>query len=151
MMREVLTRRFKRLAETRKKERETGRSFHERNASNTWGIIPDLVIIDGGKGHLGAALQVFLELGIDDIPLCSLAKENEELFVPYEKDPIVLPRDSQGYSWCSERETRRTGSPSRSTGRGAPRAASSRRWTWCRVSDRSARKCSFAVRFREEH
>ena len=57
--------------------------------------MPDLVIIDGGKGHLGAALQVFLELGIDDVPLSSLAKENEEIFVPYVKDPILLPRSSQ--------------------------------------------------------
>ena len=96
MMREVLTRRFKRLSESRKRERENGSASTNGASANAWGIIPDLVIIDGGKGHLGAALQVFLELGIDDVPLCSLAKENEELFVPYEKDPIVLPRDSQG-------------------------------------------------------
>jgi excinuclease ABC subunit C len=62
----------------------------------TWGIIPNLVLIDGGKGHLGAALQVFLELGINDVPLSSIAKENEELFVPYISDPIVLPRNGQG-------------------------------------------------------
>ena len=54
------------------------------------------MIIDGGKGHLGAALQVFLELGINDIPLSSVAKQNEEIFVPYEKDPIILPKNSQG-------------------------------------------------------
>ena len=96
MMREVLTRRFKRLSDARKKEREGGGNSTNGASANSWGVIPDLVIIDGGKGHLGAALQVFLELGIDDIPLCSLAKENEELFVPYEKDPIVLPRSSQG-------------------------------------------------------
>ena len=96
MMREVLTRRFKRLSDARKKEREGGGNSTNGTSANSWGVIPDLVIIDGGKGHLGAALQVFLELGIDDIPLCSLAKENEELFVPYEKDPIVLPRSSQG-------------------------------------------------------
>ena len=96
MMREVLTRRFKRLSESRKRERENGAASRNGASANAWGVIPDLVIIDGGKGHLGAALQVFLELGIDDVPLCSLAKENEELFVPYEKDPIVLPRDSQG-------------------------------------------------------
>ena len=97
MMREVLTRRFKRLSETRQQQRTAG----EEGAGSTeteagaWGIVPDLVIIDGGKGHLGAALQVFLELGIDDVPLSSLAKENEEIFVPYVKDPIVLPRSSQ--------------------------------------------------------
>ncbi|MCH8309096.1 MAG: excinuclease ABC subunit UvrC [Chloroflexi bacterium] len=95
-MREVLTRRFKRLSETRKENKSNG-SASENGSKNseTWGIIPDLVIIDGGKGHLGAALQVFLELGIDDVPLSSLAKENEELFVPYSPEGIVLPRNSQ--------------------------------------------------------
>ncbi len=96
MMREVLTRRFKRLSEVRKKLRDSGDDAATDDAKTAWGIVPDLVIIDGGKGHLGAALQVFLELGIDDVPLSSLAKENEELFVPYVKDPIVLPRNSQG-------------------------------------------------------
>jgi excinuclease ABC subunit C len=57
--------------------------------------VPDLVLIDGGKGHLSAALEVFLELGLDDIPLASLAKENEWLFVPHTPEPIILPRNSQ--------------------------------------------------------
>ncbi len=64
---------------------------------DTWGIVPDLVIIDGGKGHLSAAHQVFLELGITEaVPLCSLAKEREELFLPHDSEPILLPRGSQG-------------------------------------------------------
>ena len=96
MMREVLTRRFKRLSETRQQQRNSADDgAGSRETEGAWGIVPDLVIIDGGKGHLGAALQVFLELGIDDVPLSSLAKENEEIFVPYVKDPIVLPRSSQ--------------------------------------------------------
>ena len=96
MMREVLTRRFKRLSETRQQQRNAGQDgTGSQDTDGVWGIVPDLVIIDGGKGHLGAALQVFLELGIDDVPLSSLAKENEEIFVPYVKDPIVLPRSSQ--------------------------------------------------------
>jgi excinuclease ABC subunit C len=118
MMREMLTRRFKRPS---KSPRANGASPEQtQNGNNTqgardlpqplapnpqspipkeggsWGVIPDLVLIDGGKGHLGAALQVFLELGIKDVPLASLAKENEELFVPYMPEPIVLPRSSQG-------------------------------------------------------
>ena len=101
MMREVLTRRFKRLSESRKQDpaeghENTNGSERRGKSEGTWGIIPDLVLIDGGKGHLGAALQVLLELGINDIPLSSIAKENEELFVPYVSDPIVLPRDAQG-------------------------------------------------------
>ena len=102
MMREVLTRRFRRLSESRKKDAQTDGGIAEsrdgrgQKNGSAWGIIPDLVLIDGGKGHLGAALQVFLELGINDIPLSSIAKENEELFVPYVSDPIVLPRNAQG-------------------------------------------------------
>ena len=66
------------------------------DGGGSWGVAPDLALIDGGKGHLGAALQVFLELGIDFVPLASLAKENEELFVPHVQEGITLPRDSQG-------------------------------------------------------
>lgn len=98
MMREMLTRRFKRLA--RPAENGASNGFDpkakETKSAQTWGIVPDLVLIDGGKGHLGAALQVFLELGVDFVPLASLAKENEELFIPQMQEPIVLPRSSQG-------------------------------------------------------
>ena len=97
MMREVLTRRFKRLASSAKDDATDGNgsSPSRRSGDAAWEQVPDLVLIDGGKGHLGAALQVFLELGIEDIPLASLAKENEELFVPQDPEPIVLPRRSQ--------------------------------------------------------
>ena len=98
MMREVLTRRFRRLGRSQEgKESSDGRNGESRSGGKqSWAIIPDLVLIDGGKGHLGAALQVFLELGIDFVPLASLAKENEELFVPHVREAIVLPRSSQG-------------------------------------------------------
>ncbi len=89
MMREVLTRRFRRLAANASSGNGGGAK------AEAWQTVPDLVLIDGGKGHLSAALQVFLELGIEHIPLASLAKENEELFVPQVQEPIVLPRSSQ--------------------------------------------------------
>ena len=95
MMREVLSRRFKRMARS-KEEATNGVSEPLDPKDQAWQKVPDLVLIDGGKGHLGAALQVFLELGIDFIPLASLAKENEELFVPQVPEPILLPRDSKG-------------------------------------------------------
>ena len=47
-------------------------------------------MIDGGKGHLGVATSVFLELGINSIGLASIAKENEELFIPEMLEPILL-------------------------------------------------------------
>ncbi len=93
-MREVLRRRFKRLGQARAAESENGRPSHQASA-DTWGILPDLVLIDGGKGQLSAALEVLLELGLDNTPLASLAKENEWLFVPHTPEPIVLPRNSQ--------------------------------------------------------
>ncbi len=91
-MREVIRRRFKRLAAARAAEK---RGEGEGLGVDSFGVIPDLVLIDGGKGQLSAALEVLLELGLDDIPLASLAKENEELFVPHTPEPIILPRDSQ--------------------------------------------------------
>ena len=98
MMREMLIRRFKRLAQSRRPQDvdSPAESNQKKTGGNSWGIVPDLVLIDGGKGHLGAALQVFLELGINDIPLASLAKENEELFIPMMSEGIMLPRNSQG-------------------------------------------------------
>ena len=98
MMREMLTRRFKRLSQTKRAaSADAAKPESQPNSKNaSWGIQPDLVLIDGGKGHLGAALQVFLELGINDIPLVSLAKENEELFTPQMSEGVMLPRNSQG-------------------------------------------------------
>ncbi len=93
-MREVLRRRFKRLAQSRASKLKDGYDTAEAE-NDTWGILPDLVLIDGGKGQLSAALEVLLELGMDDIPLASLAKENEWLYVPHTPEPIILPRDSQ--------------------------------------------------------
>ena len=99
-MQEMLRRRFRRLADARAKESappDLALPDPEGNGPpDAWTILPDLVIIDGGKGHLSAALEVLLELGLDDIPLASLAKENEELFVPHTPEPIILPRRSQG-------------------------------------------------------
>ena len=101
-MQEMLRRRFKRLADTRAKGRSADSTAPttigpagQESSGDTWGVVPDLVLIDGGKGHLSAALEVLLDLGLDDVPLASLAKENEWLFVPHTPEPIILPRKSQ--------------------------------------------------------
>ena len=88
MIKEMLARRYKYLA-------NKSDTYKNPNVKQAWSKIPDLVIIDGGKGHLSAAKQVFLELGIDYIFLSSLAKENEELYITESLEPIVLPRNSQ--------------------------------------------------------
>ncbi|MFX0077257.1 MAG: helix-hairpin-helix domain-containing protein, partial [Candidatus Hermodarchaeota archaeon] len=56
--------------------------------------LPDLILVDGGKGQLNAGFSVLKELGIDGIPIIGLAKKFEEIFVPNKKEPIVLPRNS---------------------------------------------------------
>ena len=93
MMREMLTRRFNRMSNS---SNENTAGLQKTSNQEAWTIKPDLVLIDGGKGHLGAALQVFLEMGISDVPLASLAKENEELFTPESPHSILLPKNSPG-------------------------------------------------------
>ena len=83
MLHEVLKRRFKRIG-------------NKAAALNSWAIIPDLVLIDGGKGQLNAALSAMGEVGTDSVPVASLAKENEEIFLPREAKPVVLPPGSPG-------------------------------------------------------
>ena len=63
-------------------------------AEESFAALPDLLLIDGGKGQLGAAHAVLVEAGLADVPVFGLAKRNEELFRPDQPDPIVLPRDS---------------------------------------------------------
>jgi excinuclease ABC subunit C len=80
---EVLRRRFRRA-----------RNGEEGNAEELRWSMPDLVIIDGGKGQVAAAKEVLDELGLHDLPVAGLAKEREELFLPGSSDPIVLPPTS---------------------------------------------------------
>jgi len=77
---EVLRRRFKRV-----------RSGEEGNEEELRWRLPDLVVIDGGKGQLSAAKEVLDELGYGDLPVVGLAKEREEIFLPGRDDPVVLP------------------------------------------------------------
>ncbi|MCD6453293.1 MAG: excinuclease ABC subunit UvrC [Dehalococcoidales bacterium] len=72
------------------------RRFKRHSGSDSWAIQPDLILIDGGKGQLNAALSAMTRLGVTSVPIASLAKQNEEIFVPYRDKPIVLPRNSPG-------------------------------------------------------
>ena len=57
--------------------------------------MPDLVIVDGGRGQVSAALEALTEMGLADLPLAGLAKEREELILPDRADPVLLPVTSQ--------------------------------------------------------
>jgi len=65
----------------------------ERMADERFGSRPDLLVVDGGKPQLTAAMNQLAELGLD-IPVCGLAKSDEEVFVPWDDTPIVLPSGS---------------------------------------------------------
>ncbi|MFL5679541.1 MAG: excinuclease ABC subunit UvrC [Chloroflexota bacterium] len=80
---EVLRRRFRRAT-----------LGEEGNEEERRWKLPDLVIVDGGKGQVSAAAQVLDELGLHDLPLAGLAKEREELFLPGRSDPVLLPPTS---------------------------------------------------------
>ena len=93
-MKEMLRRRFKRMADDGYQEQtiEAGKKEDE----NAWAIIPNLIIIDGGKGQLNAALEVLDEFEVRDaVAIIGLAKREEEIFLPDISEPIVLPRNSQ--------------------------------------------------------
>ncbi|CAN5793097.1 excinuclease ABC subunit UvrC [soil metagenome] len=94
-MREMLRRRFRRVVEEENDPNLDPGQKARKNDEN-WGILPDLVIIDGGKGQLGIAVEVLQEFGLEDrIPIVGLAKREEEIFRPGESNPIWLKRGSQ--------------------------------------------------------
>lgn len=91
MMAEVLRRRFGRsgFAGT-----PGGTGASQKSGGKGWAIVPDLVVIDGGKGHLGAALGVMEEMNVSSVPVIALAKEKEEIFIPGKDESLVLPPNS---------------------------------------------------------
>jgi excinuclease ABC subunit C len=92
MMQEVLRRRFKRATAARERKEAAEKSKDD----DKWAVLPNLILIDGGKGQLNVALEVLEDYGLDDLAAVGLAKKNEELFLPGQSDPVVLPRGSQG-------------------------------------------------------
>jgi excinuclease ABC subunit C len=86
---EVIERRFQRAQEKDLTGAVTGKE-------NRWAIMPDLIILDGGKGQLNAVRAAMQRLGVDHIPTVGLAKREEELFRPGRSEPLLLPRGSQG-------------------------------------------------------
>lgn len=76
MMREIIRRRYRRIIEEKK-------------------ALPDLIVIDGGKGHLAVGLDELAKLGLSYIPAIGIAKEFEHIYCKDRKDPIVLPEESK--------------------------------------------------------
>lgn len=91
-MEEVLSRRFRRWQAAQESQFEPGKKLDPAFA-----ILPDLLIVDGGKGQLGRAVQVLESFGLmGKVPVVGLAKQQEELFLPGKSKSLMLPRNSQG-------------------------------------------------------
>jgi excinuclease ABC subunit C len=89
---EVLERRVARL------EEQGDLSPHDTERDDSFASVPDLIVIDGGKGQLSAgarALVPLLERGAGEVAVISLAKRIEEVFVPGRSEPVPIPRDSE--------------------------------------------------------
>ncbi|WP_043109944.1 excinuclease ABC subunit UvrC [Paraoerskovia marina] len=105
-MYEVVTRRFKRYLTERSETDEPESDFTDAPESAEVGpevperrrfaYPPQLVVVDGGPPQVAAAARALADLGIDDVALCGLAKRLEEVWLPGEPFPVVLPRSSEG-------------------------------------------------------
>jgi excinuclease ABC subunit C len=67
-----------------------------RRYSSAGEKIPDLIVIDGGRGQLGAAIMSLRSIGMSDVPCIGLAKENEEIYIQGSKEPVMLPKSNAG-------------------------------------------------------
>ncbi|MBZ0294902.1 MAG: excinuclease ABC subunit UvrC [Anaerolineae bacterium] len=93
-MREALTRRFNRYLQAVEAGPQVAPGGEDRD--ETWRLLPDLMIIDGGKGQLGIAIEVLKEFGLfDQVPTVGLAKRFEEIYKPFDPRPIILDRRSE--------------------------------------------------------
>ncbi|SCG64172.1 excinuclease ABC subunit UvrC [Micromonospora inositola] len=105
-MSEVLRRRFARYLDARAETGEIGEETAgdpdrpgidpTTGRPRKFAYPPQLVVVDGGAPQVGAAAQALAELGIDDVALCGLAKRLEEVWLPDDEFPVILPRTSEG-------------------------------------------------------
>ncbi|OIJ89124.1 excinuclease ABC subunit UvrC [Streptomyces colonosanans] len=98
-MHEVITRRFKRYLAEKEKTGEWAEEdapTDDDGRPKRFAYPPQLVVVDGGQPQVAAAKKALDELGIDDIAVCGLAKRLEEVWLPDDDDPVVLPRTSEG-------------------------------------------------------
>ncbi|MCF6379419.1 excinuclease ABC subunit UvrC [Nocardioides KLBMP 9356] len=101
-MHEVITRRFKRLQDEQARSETVSTDSGpmlvdpETGRPRKFAYAPSLVVVDGGPPQVAAAQQALSELGINDIPVCGLAKRLEEVWLPGEEDPVIMARTSEG-------------------------------------------------------
>ncbi len=111
-MAEVLSRRFAQW------ERQADISPHDPEYDASFAALPNLVVIDGGKGQLAAGMGPLKGFRDRGVAVISLAKRIEEVFQPGRAAPLVLDHSTPSCSCCSGSVTRHTASPSPTTARG---------------------------------
>ncbi len=96
-MEEMLTRRFRRWKGSQDASTALGANQPGSKPDASFSFLPDLIIIDGGKGQLGRVVKVLEQFDLfDKVPVIGLAKQEEEIFFPHNSQPLILPRHSQG-------------------------------------------------------
>jgi len=76
---------------------DPGRKLSGKKDDASWRLLPDLLVVDGGRGQLNAVLEVLDEFGLrDQVPAVGLAKQEEEIYLPDRSEPLRLPRTSEG-------------------------------------------------------
>ena len=95
-MHEVITRRLERLLKARADGADEQGIDPETGKPKKFAYAPSLIVVDGGPPQVAAAQAAMQKLGINDIALCGLAKRLEEVWVPDDDDPVILPRTSEG-------------------------------------------------------
>jgi excinuclease ABC subunit C len=95
-MHEVITRRLERLLKARADGADEKGLDPETGKPKKFAYAPSLIVVDGGPPQVAAAQAAMRELGLTDIALCGLAKRLEEVWVPDDDDPVILPRTSEG-------------------------------------------------------
>ena len=93
-MHQVITRRLKRFLADRDVDQSEVKDSGGRLGKFSYP--PQLIVVDGGAPQVAAAARALQELGITDIALCGLAKRLEEVWLPHNHDPLILPRTSEG-------------------------------------------------------
>ncbi|MCA9974082.1 MAG: excinuclease ABC subunit UvrC [Anaerolineales bacterium] len=95
-MKEVLERRFQRYKEAQAGELHDPSQIGQPRKETAWALLPDLLIVDGGKGQLAMAVDILRQFGLEnEVPLAGLAKQEEELFLPGNPVSVRLPRRSE--------------------------------------------------------
>jgi len=95
---EVITRRFRRYLDEREEtgELDTLGDTEVTGPPRKFAYPPNLVVVDGGQPQVAAAARALSDLGIDDVEVCGLAKRLEEVWLPGDDSPVILPRTSEG-------------------------------------------------------